>query len=152
LRKGDGVAEIVPGYRRLVAWQKALDLADRVYDVTEEWPAREMYGLCSQVRRAAASVPANIAEGQGRGSPGDFGRFLDFAYGSLCELETHLALAQRRHFVARAEFDAVLADSDEVARLIRGLQKTVRSRASLREASPTYDHASDDDAEAETTE
>jgi four helix bundle protein len=75
-------------YQDLVAWQKAMDLADAVYDVTERWPKEQLFGLTIQVQRAALSVPSNIAEGQGRNSRADFGRFLDIANGSRCELET----------------------------------------------------------------
>ena len=140
------MSEATRGYRNLVAWQKALDLADRVYDLTEHWPPREMYGLTNQARRAAASVPANIAEGQGRESLGDFAKFLAIAYGSLCELETHLFLAERRSFLNRSALDAVIAQSDEVARLVRGLQRSLQARAaSLRETGPSYDTADDVD-------
>jgi len=138
------------GYRGPVAWQKALDLADRVYDATETWPASERYGLCSQVRRSAASVPSNIAEGQGRESLGDFARFLGIAYGSLCELETHLALAERRKFLDRKKLEDLNTDSDEVARLIRGLLKNVRSRAAVRESEPAYDASANQDNDDET--
>ena len=140
------MSEAARGYRNLVAWQKALDLADRVYDQTERWPSRETYGLTNQARRAAASVPANIAEGQGRERLGDFGRFLSIAYGSLCELKTHLLLAERRSFLERSALDGLMAQSDEVARLVRGLLKNVQSRAALRETSPAYDtfHNHDD--------
>ncbi len=128
-----------------MVWRKALDLADCIYDVTELWPARETYGLSSPVRRAAASVPANIAEGQGRGSPGDFARFLGIAYGSLCELETHLFLAERRKLLDQDTLDGVLMDPDEVARLIRGLMKTVRSQGAVQEDQPAYDASPDDE-------
>jgi four helix bundle protein len=142
------VAEVVRGYRNLVAWQKALDLADRVYDVTETWPAREMYGLTNQARRAATSIPANIAEGQGRESLGDFGRFLTIAYGSLCELETHLFLAQRRGFIEQETLGHLTDQSDEVARLIRGLLKSVRSRGgtAVRESEVSYNSSTEEDA------
>jgi len=132
-----------------VVWRKALDLADRMYDVTEPWPARETYGLSRQVRRAAASVPANIAEGQGRRSPGDFARFLGIAYGSLCELETHLYLAERRNMLDRETLEEIVADSDEVARLIRGLNQTIRSQGEIREVHPVYDASSEDETIAD---
>ena len=133
------MSEAARGYRNLIAWQKAMDLADRVYDETEGWPSREMYGLTNQARRAAVSVPANIAEGQGRESLGDFARFLAIAYGSLCELETHLYLAERRSFLDPSALDGLIALTNEVARLVRGLLKTIRARSTLRDASAAYD-------------
>ncbi len=131
--------QTVRGYRELIAWQKAMDLADRVYDVTETWPSREMFGLTSQTRRSAVSVPANIAEGQGRESLGDFARFLTIAYGSLNELETHLYLAERREYLNRPALDELISQSTEVARIIRGLIKNLRSRSQIRVDEPPYD-------------
>ena len=127
------------GYRSLLAWQKAMDLADRVYDVTDSWPDRERFGLCSQSRRAAVSIASNIAEGQGRNSAGDFARFLDIAYVSLCELETQHLLAGRRQMMTGSKLERLMADADEVARLTRGLAKSVRSRSSIQEAESEYD-------------
>ena len=131
-----------PGYRDLIAWQKAMDLADLVYDACLGWPADERYGLTSQTKRAAISIPANIAEGKGRGTPGDFARFLDTSYGSLCELETLLYLANRRGFIDRMTRDRLLARSTEVARLIHGPLRHLRpsSPRATHEDSPTYDH------------
>jgi len=81
------------GYRDLIAWQKSMDLVVSVYQVNSLFPKTEIYGLVSQIRRAAVSIPSNIAEGRGRESNGDYARFLSIAYGSLCEVETHLLLA-----------------------------------------------------------
>ena len=117
------------GYRDLVAWQQAMELADALYDATESWPPPENYRLTDQVRRAAISVPSNIAEGQGRGSSGDFARFLTIAYGSLCELETQLYLAHRRRILDRYQLDALISQSTRVGGLIRGLLKSVRPRS-----------------------
>ena len=85
-------------YRELIAWQKAMDLADAVYAMTESWPKHELYGLVSQIRRAAVSVPSNIAEGHGNDTPAAFVRFLRLAYGSLLEVETQTLLAGRRGY------------------------------------------------------
>ena len=138
-----------PGYRDLIAWQKALDLADLVYDACEGWPRDEVYGLAGQTKRAAASIPANIAEGKGRGTPADFALFLDIAYGSLCELETFLFLAQRRAFVSQATRDDLLTRSTEVARLRHGLLRRLRSGPTpgVREDEPSYDERFVDDPE-----
>jgi four helix bundle protein len=88
-------------YRDLEVWQKAMDLTELVYSITKEYPNDERYGLTSQSRKAAVSVPSNIAEGYGRTHRGDYLKFLSNARGSLCELETQLILAVRLKFVTR---------------------------------------------------
>ena len=130
-----------PGYRDLLAWQKALDLADLAYDACEGWPKDETYGLAGQTKRAAVSIAANIAEGQERGTPGDFDRFLTIAYDSLCEFETLAFLAHRRRFIDCATRDDLLARSTEVARLIHGLKRSLGSRRArgIQENAPLYD-------------
>lgn len=85
----------MPGFRDLRVWQEAMDLAVRVYKASEQLPNNEAHGLTSQIRRCAVSVPSNIAEGWGRRRDKEFYRFLDIAYGSLCELETQLELIER---------------------------------------------------------
>src|SRR4029453_17545399 len=87
--------EKIDSYRDLVVWQQAMDLAVAVYSATRTWPKEELYGLTSQVRRAATSVPAKIAEGYGRENVGSYQQFLRIAQGSLKELETHLLISQR---------------------------------------------------------
>ena len=132
-----------PGYRDLIVWQKAMDLADLVYDACASWPKDETFGLTSQTKRAAVSVPTNIAEGKGRGTPGDFARFLGIAYNSLCELETLLYFAHRRKFIDQPSRDALLVRSTEVARLIHGLLRSLKcpSGDGLREDESPYDEA-----------
>src|SRR5579862_7466163 len=85
----------VRNYRDLIVWQKAMDLATLVYQSTESFPQKEVFGLTNQLRRAAVSIPSNIAEGQGRNSNLDFRRFLGISRGSLQEVETQLELARR---------------------------------------------------------
>ena len=109
------------GYRELVAWQRAVDLVERIYRVTAEWPREEIYGLTNQTRRAAVSVPANIAEGQGRSSPKEFAHHLSIAYGSLCELETHLLIAHRLAFLNETTFAELIDQTTAVAKPLRGL-------------------------------
>jgi four helix bundle protein len=86
-------------YRDLIAWQKAMDLVVAVYRATEQFPKEEIYALTSQIRRAAVSIPSNIAEGQGRGTVNEFTHFLRIAHGSLRELETQLLIAQRLEYL-----------------------------------------------------
>ncbi|MBU6188918.1 MAG: four helix bundle protein [Betaproteobacteria bacterium] len=85
----------VSSYQDLVVWQKAMDLAEMCYRLTMPFPAEERYGMTSQIRRAATSIPANIAEGWGRGTTAEYIHFLRIAQGSIKELETHLLLCQR---------------------------------------------------------
>jgi four helix bundle protein len=108
-------------YRDLVAWQKAMDLVEEVYRGTRDFPKEEQYGLTSQLRRAIVSVPANIAEGQGRGAPAEFVRFLRIAHGSLREAETLITIAQRLMYVHEAWANQVLGDLAELGRIINGL-------------------------------
>ncbi len=115
----------VKSYRELVAWQKAMDLVEVVYRSTACFPKEEIYGLTSQVRRSAVSVPSNIAEGQGRTSTRDFLNFLSIAAGSLCEMETQLLIAQRLHYLPPAVVADPLDRSAEVGRLLHGLQRAL---------------------------
>src|SRR5258708_7639233 len=111
----------VRSFRELVVWQKAMGLAETIYTVTRAWPREEIYGLTSQIRRAAVSVPSNIAEGQGRMTRGEFVNHLGIAYGSLLEVETQVLLAQRLGYARRIEADRVCAAAAEVGRLLNGL-------------------------------
>ncbi|MGL4513946.1 MAG: four helix bundle protein [Lacipirellulaceae bacterium] len=116
----------VKNYRDLIAWQKAMDLAEQVYALTQSFPPDERFGMTSQLRRSSVSVPSNIAEGQGRFSDRDFHRFLSIAHGSLREAETQLELATRLRFV-NAEKVAPLSDlAAEVGRLIVGLARSLK--------------------------
>ena len=116
---------MVKNYRELLAWQKAMDLVELVYSATFDWPKEELYGLTSQIRRAAVSVPSNIAEGQGRASSKEFSHHLSIARGSLLEVETQLLLAQRLNYLQTAEADKLLACTAEVGRLITGLARSL---------------------------
>ncbi len=92
-------------YRDLQVWQRAMELVEVVYDLTQRIPDNERYGLVSQIRRSAISVPSNIAEGYGRTHRGDYLKFLSNARGSLCELETQLILVGRLKYAAREELN-----------------------------------------------
>ncbi len=120
------MAQARTSFRDLTVWQRAMDLTVGVYELTEEFPRREMYGLTDQMRRCSASVPANIAEGRGRRGDGDFLRFLYIAAGSLAELETFLALSRRLEYASEPELEQVEADAEEVGRMLQGLICTVR--------------------------
>lgn len=106
-------------YQDLVVWQQAMDLTVGVYSMTRSWPKEELYGLTSQVRRAATSVPANIAEGYGREHRGSYLQFLRIVQGSLKELETHLLIADRVGVAANGSIAPLLTSSESVGKLLR---------------------------------
>src|SRR5215211_4259927 len=103
-----------------------MDLVDHVYDVTEQWPATEIYGLTSQVRRSVVSIPASIAEGQGRTGAKEFLHHLSIAYGSLMETETILIVGRRRSFSDESHHAPAMDMAGEVGRLILGLMGSLR--------------------------
>lgn len=113
-------------FKDLIAWQKAMDLVETVYRLTSQFPADERFGLTSQLRRAVVSIPSNIAEGQGRNSPGDFGRFLSIAYGSLREVETQLLIAVRLKFIDPTQYQPVQELCDETGRILNGLMNSLK--------------------------
>ncbi len=112
-------------YRELIAWQRAMDLAAAVYEATRAFPKDEVYGLSNQLRRAAVSIPSNIAEGQGRGVGKEFAHHLRIANGSRQEVETQVLLAERLAFIDARAAQALLAASGEVGRLLAGLMKSI---------------------------
>ena len=117
--------ERIESYRDLRVWKEAMDLAVRCYEVTKAFPREEMFGLVSQIRRAAASVPANIAEGYGRESTGSYVHFLRMAQGSLKELETHLLLSARVGLIAEPSVEPLIEHSEVIGRMLRGLIRSI---------------------------
>jgi four helix bundle protein len=115
-------------YKDLIAWQKAMDLVSSLYDVTEAFPRRETYSLTDQIRRAAVSVPSNIAEGQAHHSDREFRRFLRRSRGSLAELETQVLIAQRRNYLSELQAAELLKRADEVSRILSGLISSLTER------------------------
>ncbi|RWO94530.1 MAG: four helix bundle protein [Mesorhizobium sp.] len=113
------MAEKTGSYKDLIVWQQAMDLAVAVYGATKSWPKEELYGLTSQVRRAATSVPANIAEGYGREIRGSYQQFLRIAQGSLKELETQLMIAERIGIAPKAPATSLLSSTESVGKLLR---------------------------------
>jgi four helix bundle protein len=117
-------------FRELIAWQKAMLLARKVYAFTAELPKSEQFGLVSQMRRCSVSAPSNIAEGHGRLTDRGFRVFLAQARGSVFELETQLQLAADFHFCAEAAAQGLMDDCNEVARIINGLLKKLEDSGS----------------------
>ncbi|MDW6024457.1 four helix bundle protein [Mesorhizobium sp. BAC0120] len=119
--------EKIDSYRDLVVWQQAMDLAVAIYQATRNWPKDELYGLTSQVRRAATSVPVNIAEGYARENRGSYQQFLRIAQGSLKELETHLLISQRVGIASSETVKPLMTHSESVGKLLRLLIRRLSS-------------------------
>ncbi len=109
----------INSYRDLLVWEQAMELVATVYRTTRAWPKEELYGLTSQARRAATSVPANIAEGYGRQNAKSYVQFLKIAQGSLKELETHLLIARRVEIAEAAGIESLLHQCESVGKLLR---------------------------------
>ncbi len=115
-------------FKELEVWQKAVKLATETYRLTESLPRAEQFGLTIQARRAAASVPANIAEGWGRGSTREYIQFLLIARGSLMELETHLIIARQLNYLVQEELASVQKQIEEVGKMLNALVLALRAR------------------------
>ena len=113
-------------YADLEVWKAAMDLAERIYRLTNDYPREEICGLTSQTRRAAVSVVSNIAEGKGRSSDRELVQFLCHSRGSLFEIETQVALAERLGYGQKEEYAAVLREAAKIGRMINGLIRSVR--------------------------
>ena len=118
----------VRSYKDLLVWQKAMHIAAATYELSRAYPRDELFGLTSQSRRAASSIPANIAEGYGRDSRPSFIQFLRIAQGSLKELETHLLLAERVRIIEADRTRTLLSDLDELGRMLRALILVLQRR------------------------
>jgi len=114
-------------FRKLIVWQKAHQLVLLVYQLAKRFPKSELFGLTSQLQRAAVSVPANIAEGYGSGNPGQFGRYLNISQGSLAEVEYYLILAQDLEYISQAEYKQTEALRAEVGFLLSRLIAKARN-------------------------
>ena len=112
-------------YRDLIAWQKAVRFVKMTYLMTADFPKAELYGLTSQLRRAAVSVPSNIAEGQARHSKVEFRHFLRNARGSLAEIVTQLTIANELGFLSKQDYAEGVAAAEEVLRLVNGLINSI---------------------------
>jgi four helix bundle protein len=116
-------------HRKLEAWKKSMDLVVSVYHATAGFPREEQYGLVSQMRRAAVSIPSNIAEGAGRGSVASFKNSLQIARGSLSELDTQVEVASRLGYLDQAASGQLSGAIEEVSRILNGLIRSARMKA-----------------------
>ena len=112
---------------KLIVWQRAHELVLKIYEITKDFPKDEQFGLTSQVRRAAVSIPSNIVEGKARGSNKDYNRFLMIARGSLEETKYQLLLAKDLKYIDQEKYKEIYKCMDEVGRLLGGLIKKVDS-------------------------
>ena len=129
--------------RELKIWQKAMDLVEACYLLTATLPRDERFGLTSQIRRAATSIPANIAEGFGRWNSREFSRFLAISCGSLRELETHLIIAQRLGYVSDAKSGTLLRATDELAKMLFRMRERVVHNIGVSESAARTPRAND---------
>jgi len=118
----------ITSYRDLKVWHLGMQIAENIYQITRQFPKEELYGLTSQLRRAAVSIPANIAEGHAKAFTRDYMRHLAIAIGSLAEVETLLDLTVRLGILAMQDVDELTAILGEEGRMLRGLQRSLRSK------------------------
>jgi len=116
-------------YRQLKVWQRSHQVVLSVYAATKNFPKEELYGLTSQLRRAAASVPANLAEGCGRDSEAELKRFLDIAHGSAAELDYHLLLARESSYLGALQHEQIAAELSEIKRMLGAFSRRRRLTA-----------------------
>ncbi len=115
-------------YRDLDVWQKAMNVVVECYQITETFPKSEIYGLSSQLQRAAVSIPANIAEGRERQYKKEFIQHISIAYASLAELETHIQIAERLNYLDKNTTEQILEKTSEVARMLNDLRKSLTNK------------------------
>ena len=116
------------GYRDLKVWQLGFDISLAVYELTSDFPQSELYGPTSQLRRAAVSIPSNIAEGHSRSSTKDLIRFINMAKGSLAELETQLLIARSLGYCNSSKIDGILELVDEQSRMLSGYRRSLKEQ------------------------
>jgi len=113
-------------FEKLDVWQKGIVFANSVYSLTRPFPAEERFGLTSQMRRAAISVPSNIAEGSSRMSQADYGRFIEISAGSLFEVVSDSFVAKRQNFLSSDSFTTIYQNAEELSRMLSGLRRSLK--------------------------
>jgi len=114
-------------FQRLDIWHRSTQFADAIYQVTESFPRKEVFGLTSQLRRAAVSISANIAEGSSRASNKEFSRFVEIAYGSLCETVSHLKIAKSQRMIVEDQFFQLWNEAQQLARMLSSFRNSLGS-------------------------
>ena len=123
------VENVKKSFRDLQVWQTAIELTELIYVTSSDFPKHELFGLTSQMRRAAVSIASNIAEGSARDSKKDFRHFIFIAKGSTCELQTQLVIAGRLTYISEPNLRKCEALADRVARMLSGLAKALKRPA-----------------------
>ncbi|WP_310410002.1 four helix bundle protein [Chamaesiphon sp. OTE_8_metabat_110] len=123
----------ISSFRELRVWQLGMELTEKIYRLTADFPKSETYGLSSQMRRSAVSIPSNLAEGHGRNSTKEFLQFIAIAFGSICELETQILLSHRLKYIETTDLETTLALLTETSKTTRGLQKALKAKLGDRE-------------------
>ncbi|SKB81872.1 four helix bundle protein [Daejeonella lutea] len=113
-------------FKNLTVWQRSIDLTTEIYSITREFPADEKYSLTSQIRRAAVSIPSNIAEGAGRKSNKEFKNFLSISTGSIFELETQIIIAHRLNFIDQLIMSEIIFKISEIQKMLFGLEQSIK--------------------------
>jgi len=124
------LSEMLKNYKELKVWQKAYQQCIKLYKITMKFPREEQYGLTSQMRRSAVSVPSNIAEGYGRQTTKEYIQALYIAYGSNCELETQILLSGDLGYIKAEDLEALQNDIAEVERMLKSLIKSLKEKGS----------------------
>ena len=119
-------------YRDLEVWQKSMDLAVEIYELSKQLPSTENYALADQMRRAVVSIPSNIAEGHGRGTEREFQRFLAIANGSCAELQTQLLLSERIGYLSHEQTKTSLLLTESIMKMLYSLSKSLNSKPKLK--------------------
>ena len=114
-------------YRELKVWNKAIDLVTHIYEISKEFPNEEKYGIISQMRRSAVSIPSNISEGAGRNSDKEFIQFLGIAQGSSFELQTQIIISYKLNYITNKDFEKLNNSIEEVEKMIYGFQSKLKS-------------------------
>jgi four helix bundle protein len=127
-KPGINMSKPVVSFRDLVVWQKSMDLVTEIYRLSKNFPKDELFGLTGQIRRAAVSIPSNIAEGRGKSSNGEFLQFLHHSRGSLAEVETQVLIGQNLGYLQAVETEQVMAMIAEVGRLLHGLIASLKNQ------------------------
>jgi four helix bundle protein len=123
-----GCSPLVRSYRDLVVWKKAIDLVAEIYNCTRSFPKEETYGLVAQLRRAAVSVPSNIAEGHARVSTGEFRQFLGHALGSVVEIETQILIAERLAYIHSNDSNSLIHHTEEIGKMLNALLRSLSQK------------------------
>ena len=127
-KRADLPAQVIRDYKDLQVWQKGMALAKQIYQMTQAFPSEEKFGIVSQMRRAAVSVPSNIAEGQARNTTGEFVQFLSHAEGSLAELDTQVRLSVTLGFCRQPDGESVSASITELQKMLKSLRGKLAAR------------------------